>query len=81
MVKNSSLCNELLNSRGFDAAGIFGGIRLGCPLLEPALLGGLRPIRPKLISKKVLGPLAEPFRIPCKERGAVFEGCCVSAQP
>lgn len=62
-------------------AGTFSGIRLGCPLLQPALLGGLKPIRPKLISKKVLGPLAEPFRIPCEERGAVFEGRCVSAQP
>lgn len=48
-----------------------------CPLLQPALLRGLKPIRPKLISKKVMGPLAEPFTVPREERGTVFEGCCV----
>ena len=38
-----------------------------CPLLQPALLCGLKPIRPKLISKKMMGPLAEPFTIPVKK--------------
>jgi hypothetical protein len=51
-----------------------------CPLLQPALLCGLKPIRPKLISKKMMGPLAELFTTACEERGTLFEGCCVFLQ-
>lgn len=38
---------------------------------------GLKLIRFKLISKKMMGLFVELFIILCEEGGIMFEGCCV----
>lgn len=49
------------------------------PPLQPALLCGQKPIRPKLISKKMMGPLAEPFTTAWEEQP--LQDATSSAEP